>query len=118
MNHSGVQGLIQIGPRHGDVIFEPAGHRAPDVVNHTKRGITVFFGIGDQANGKQIVDLFQAALLALQLAMQRIQAFDARFKFGRNTIFHQLGTNLRLHLVEEFLVERLLFADFFLKREK
>src|ERR1041385_6588282 len=30
VNHRGVQGLIQIGPRHRDVILEAAGHRTPD----------------------------------------------------------------------------------------
>ena len=41
MNHGGVQRLIKIGPRHGDVILKPAGHGTPNLVDHAERGVAV-----------------------------------------------------------------------------
>ena len=67
MYHRGVQRLIQIGTRDGNVILKPAGDGTPNVVNYPKCGVTVPFGIGDDPDRQQIVDLFDAALLALQL---------------------------------------------------
>ena len=109
-----MQRLIQIGPRHGDVIFEAAGNRTPDVMHDTQRGIAISFGVRDHANCKQIVNLLKAALLAFKLAMQRTKTFDSRLELCGNAVLHKLRANLRLDFLEELLVEGLLFADFLL----
>ena len=51
-HHRGVERLIQVWPRHGDVVFEPARNRPPDVMHHAERGIAVSLRIGDHADGE------------------------------------------------------------------
>ena len=70
VENRGVQRLIEVRPRHGDVVFEPARHRTPDVVHHAERGIAVSFRIRDHADGEQVVHLLEAALLAQDLAVE------------------------------------------------
>ena len=54
------------------------------MMHHAERRVTVALVVGNHADGEQIVDLLEAALLANNLAMQRVQAFDARSDFRRN----------------------------------
>src|SRR5215831_1095190 len=79
VDYRGVQGLIKVRPRHGDVILEPAGHGTPDVMDYAQGRVTVAFVVGDDANGQQVINLLEAALLALDLAVQRIQALYPGF---------------------------------------
>jgi hypothetical protein len=118
MQHGGVQGLVEIRARHGDVVLEAAGNRAPNVVDHAESGVTVAFVIGDNANGQKIVDLFEAAFLADDLAVQGIEAFYAGFKFGGNTGFDELALDGRLHLFKEALMNGRFVGDFLLQGEE
>ena len=104
VNHSGVQRLVQIRPRHGDVVLEAAGHGAPDVVNDAKRGIAIALRIRDDANGEKIVNLIQAALLANNLAVQGTKAFNAGLQLGGNAVLDQLGANGVLDIVQKLPV--------------
>ena len=83
-HHGGVQRLIQIGPRNGDEILDPAGNRMPFVVDHAQRRVAVLYRIGDDAHRQQIVDLVQRDLLPLQLLEDRIGALDAAIDARRN----------------------------------
>ena len=105
VNDCGVQRLIEIRPRHGDVILEAAGNGSPNVVDHAERGVTIAFRVGNDANSEKIVNLFEAALLALQLAVQRTQAFHASFEFGGNSVFHKLWSESRFALHREICDE-------------
>src|SRR5216683_8026030 len=58
MDDGGMERLIKIGPRHGDVILEAARHWAPDMMDDAEGRVTTTFGIGDDADGEQIVNLF------------------------------------------------------------
>jgi len=60
VEHGGMQGLVKIRPSDGDVILEASRDGAPDVVDHAKGGVTVALRIGNDAHGKQIVDLREA----------------------------------------------------------
>ena len=59
MQNGGMQRLVEIGPRHGDVIFEAARDRAPDVVHHAERGVAVSLGVRDDAHGQQVINLLE-----------------------------------------------------------
>src|SRR5258708_4418652 len=118
VQHGGVQGLIEIGPCHGDVVLEPARHRAPDMVHDAQGCVTISLAVADNADGKQIVNLFEAALLAHNLAVQGIQPLYASFQLRGNAILNQLGTDGGLHFLKEFLVNRRLVADFLLQRQE
>ena len=87
MDHRGVQRLIQIGPRHGDVILEPAGHGTPHLMDHAQRRVAIADRVGDHANGEQIVNLIDRAMLAQTFLVNRVQALDAAIDFGGDSIF-------------------------------
>ena len=52
VQHGGVQGLVEIGPGHGDVILETPGNGPPDVMHDAQGGIAVAFIVGDDAHGQ------------------------------------------------------------------
>jgi len=118
VEHGGVQRLVKIRAGHGDVVFEAAGDGAPDVMDDAERGVAVPLGIGDHANGEQIVDLLEAALLADHFLVQGEKAFDASFKFSRNACFHQPRLNRAANVIEKFGVNGGLVGDFFLEGEE
>ena len=118
MNHGGVQRLIEVRPRHRDVVLEAAGNRRPDLVDHAKRGVAIFHRVGDHAHGEQIKHLVERALLLLNFQVQRIEALDARLHFGGNAVFDHLAADGVLHFVEELVEDFLLGADFLLDVEK
>src|SRR5580692_1071116 len=118
MEDRGMERLIKVWPRHGDVILEAARDRPPNVMHHAQRGVAASLGVRDHADGEQVIDLLEAALLPLDFAVQRIKAFDARFQFRGNAAFHQLRADGALHFFQKPLVNGALLRDFFLQREK
>ena len=118
VDHRGVQRLVQVRAWHGDVVFESPGDRPPDVVHHAKRRVAVALVIGNDAHREQIVDLLEAALLANDLAVQRVQTLHARCELRGNPVLHELGANGRLHFFQESQMGRRLVGDFFLQRQE
>src|SRR5712692_9329357 len=64
VEHGGMQRLIKIWSRNGDVVLEAARDGAPDVMDYAKRGVTVALGVRDDAHGEEIVDLAETDFLA------------------------------------------------------
>ena len=118
MQNSGVQRLIQIGPRNRDVILEPARHGPPNVMDHAQCGVTVALQVRDHAHRQQIVNLFEARLLPQHLAVQRIQRLHAGFQLRRNACLHEFRTDGCLHFIQKFFVKRRFVADFLLQRKE
>ena len=56
-HHRGVQRLVHVELRHGDVVLESAGNRVPPRMHGTKRRIAVLNGVDDDAHTDQIVDV-------------------------------------------------------------
>ena len=108
VNHGGVQRLIQIGPRHRDVVLESAGNRPPNLVDHAERGVAILHRVGDHAHGQQIVNLVESALLLLNFQVQRIEPLDARLHFGGNAVFDHLAADRLLHFVQKLVEDFLL----------
>ena len=77
-----MQRLVHIGLRHRDIILKPPRNGTVHLMNNTKRGITVFDGIDNDPNGKQIKDLIQRLILADHLLIDAEKvlrpAFDLR----------------------------------------
>ena len=63
MQNSGMKGLIKVWARHGDVIFETARNRTPDVVHHAESCVAISLRVRDDAHGEQVIHLLEAALL-------------------------------------------------------
>ncbi len=118
MQNSSVERLVEIWPRHGDVILEAARDRAPNMMHHAQRGVAASLRVRDHAHGKQIVHLLEAALLPLDFAVQRIEPLDARFQLRGNTAFDELRANRALDFLQEPLVNGAFFRDLFLESEK
>ena len=118
MNHRRMQRLVEVRARHGDVILEAAGDGPPDLVDHAERGVTIFYRVGDHADGQQIVNLVEIALLVLNFQVNGIQALDARLHFGGNSVFDHFFTNGVLHFREERVEGVLLVGDLFLQFEE
>ena len=76
-DHGSVQRLVEVGPRHGDEILNAAGHGAPEVVDDAENGVAILHRVGNHAHGVKIVDLVDADVLALQLSVDTVEAFDA-----------------------------------------
>ena len=53
----GVQGLVAVGPRHGDEVFNTSGDGTPQVLHEAEQGVAVLHGLRDDANGVQVVNL-------------------------------------------------------------
>src|ERR1700676_2474743 len=88
MEHGGVQRLVKIWARHGDVVFESSRHRMPDVMHYAKRRITVPLAVGNHAYRKQVIDLLQFPLVAHQFTVQRIESLNASFQLrGDATLY-------------------------------
>ena len=56
-NHRGVQALIHVKLRHGNVILETTWNRVPTRMHRTQRGITILNRVDDNAYTHQIVDI-------------------------------------------------------------
>ena len=103
MQHRGMQRLVQIGPRHRDVILESPRHRPPHLVDHTQRLITVVRRVGNHADRQQVINLIERALLPLNLLVNGVKPLHASFDLRGNPVLHQLFANGRLHFVQKFL---------------
>ena len=102
MDHRGVQRLIQVGPGHGDVILEPAGHRTPHLVDHAQSRIAVADRVGNDAHGQQIVNLIDRAVLPQALLMNGIEALHAAVDLGGDSILVEPLANRVLQLREKY----------------
>ena len=104
LDDGGVEGLIKIRPRHGNVVFETPGHGAPDLMDDAKRSITIALHIGDHPDGEEIVNLVQGALLAHDLAVQGIKPLDAALDRGGDAVRDQFFANGRFHFFEKLFI--------------
>ncbi len=118
VNHGGVQRLIEVRPGHGDVVLEAAGDGAPNLVNHAERCVTILHRVRDDANGEQIENLIERALLLLNFQVQRVDALDASLHFGWDSAFDHFVANRFLHVVKKAVEDFLLVGEFFLQFEK
>ena len=86
-DHGGMQRLVKIGPRHGDEILDAPSHRPPQVVDGAQRAVAVFYFLGDDADGQEVIDLVHGDALALQLLVNAPVALDAALHSRLNAIF-------------------------------
>src|SRR3989339_531766 len=82
-----MEGLVMVGLRHGDIIFETPRHRFPEGVHHTESLITVLFlvGIEDDPEGGEVKDLVKIDMLFFHLFIDAVEMLRPAFDFNRNT---------------------------------
>ena len=106
-DNGSMQGLIQVGLRHGDIILEPAGHRFPHRMNYSQYRVTFLYVVHNDSDGYQIVNLIQSLVLGRHLFINRIEVFRAPFYIGFYARLFQL---LRDDIGNHFNFAHTLFA--------
>ena len=56
-DHRGVQALVHVELRHGDIVFETAGNRVPPRMHGTQRRIAVLNRVDDDTHAHQIINV-------------------------------------------------------------
>ena len=95
----GVQRLVQIELGHRDVVLEAAGHRLPQRVDGTERGVAVPLALDDDADPDEVEDLVELAAPADHLFVDGVEVLRA----PRHQPAHPDLPEARLHLVDHAL---------------
>ncbi len=117
MYHRGMQRLIKVRPRHGDVIFEASRNGRPYLMNHAKSRVAVFYRVGNHSHCQEIENLVQGALLLLYFEMQRVKPLHAGLHLGGNSVFDEFVANRSLNIMQEFIEDFLLRGQLLLQLE-
>ena len=85
----GVQRLIHVGLRRGNIIFEPPGHRPEHVVNHAQTVVTVYDAVHNNTNGVNVINLVEVFVLHIHFTVYAVNTLNAPVNFrvfnhGRN----------------------------------
>src|ERR1700730_887611 len=118
MQHRGVQRLVQIWARHGDVILKSSRHRMPDVMHYSKSCITIALAVCNYAYCKQVINLLQFSFLTDQFAVQRIKSLNTSFQLGGDSALYLFGVDSLLHFFHEFPVDSGLVSNFLLESQE
>src|SRR5579872_1223795 len=81
-DHGGVDGLIAVCLRHGDIVFEAAWKRRPKAVNDAYRAVAIVHRVDDDADRDEIEDIGEFfAALQLLIDGEKVlgSAADVRF---------------------------------------
>ena len=81
-----MQRLIEIGAGNCDEIFDASRDRMPLVVDDPERRVAVLHGVGDDAQGEQIIHLVDRDSLALQLLVNGETRVSAGLRLGRECL--------------------------------
>ena len=118
----GVQGLIAVRLRHGDVVLEPAGNRLPHRVDDPEHTVAVLNGGDEDTHRREIVDLIHTLVVALHLAVDAVEMLrtplDLRLDAGSLQFLVDLPNRLPyerlplLPLVLDLLDERIVCLGF------
>ena len=79
-HHGGMERLVHVLPRVGDVVVELTGHRPPQAVDDAQSAVTVLYRFDQDAQRQQIVDLVEILSLfsvLLDLLVHTIDMFGA-----------------------------------------
>ena len=102
-----VQGLIHIRLRHRDIIFKTSRDRRIHLMDHAKRRITVFHGIHNDPNRKQIVHLIQSFILIDHFLVDAEKMLHSSVYFRLNMRVLHMRRYFRDDLLDKFFPLRL-----------
>ena len=110
-NHGGVQRLIHVVFRYGNIILEAAGHLRPQRVANAQHAVAFGDGIDDHADSDQIVNLVEGLVLDDHLAVDGIQVLGAADDLEFHAHFGQLLRKLLNYELDIILALGTLDAD-------
>ena len=96
----GVERLIEVRLRHGDVVVELTRHRRPQRVHDAERGVARGEVIHDDADRKQVVDLVEADALAPHLLLNGPEMLRPSRQLGPHARFLELGREVLHRLLD------------------
>ena len=99
----GVDGLVTILFRGGDVVFDAALHGGKKSVDDAKGEIAIGDVADDNAQGNEIVDAIDVLIVFGEFAMERIDGFNATVDFKLDFFFAEGGFNGRFGGFELFV---------------
>ena len=113
-----VQGLVVIGLRHGDVVLEAVRQWLPQAVDDTQDAVAVLDVVDDDADGEEVIDLAQVAVIFLHLFINAVKMLGPAVDFAVDVGFVEglledvdgfvddffADVALLLHLVDEVVV--------------
>ncbi len=88
----GMQRLIAVGFGLGDVVFDPATHWFPELMDDAEGGVTVADGWDDHTEGDKVVDTDDIAIVFEEFFIKTVEMFDATTDGGKfDVVFLQSG---------------------------
>ena len=113
-----MQGLVVIGLRHGDVVLEAVRQWLPQAVDDTQDAVAVLDVVDDDADGEEVIDLAQVAVIFLHLFINAVKMLGPAVDFAVDVGFVEglledvdgfvddffADVALLLHLVDEVVV--------------
>ena len=99
-HHRGVQALVHVELGHGDVVLEPARHRAPPRVHGAERRIAVADRIDDDAHAHQVVDVLEIVPAHDHLLVDREVVLRTARDVGLDVLFFEILVDLAQDLLE------------------
>ena len=115
VQHGGMQRLVHIGFRHGNVVLYAPRNRAPQAVHNAQRAIAVRNGINQHADGKQIVNFAELFMVALHFFVNAVKILRAALNFALNVLLVQMLFNFRHCLVNHGFPFAALYFNLFHK---
>ena len=107
----GVQALVHVELRHGDVVFEPPGHGVPQRMHRAQRRVAVLHRLDDDAHGDQVVDLGEALALLRHLLIDAVQVLRAAHDLRLDAHLVHLAAQHGNDLVKVLLALEAAFGD-------
>ncbi|MNJ42088.1 hypothetical protein D3C77_370390 [compost metagenome] len=102
-HNGGMQRLIHIGLRHGDIVLKPPRHRLPKGMDNPQGSVTVFNIVYDNPNSQQIINFIKLLVLRRHLLVDAVDVFRTTRQLCFNAHLIQLLLNFGDDILNEFL---------------
>ena len=99
-DHRRVERLVHVDLRHRNEVLEAPGHRLPERVDHAQGAVAVTHRRGDDADGRQVVDLVELAALVVHLLPDRVEVLGPAADLRVDPDLGQLALEDRDHLID------------------
>ena len=100
----GVQTLVHVGLRGGNIVFKPSRHQIEQVVNMTQHIVAIGNGIHDDPECVDIIQFIQGLALLIHLPVDGVNVFDPTIGGVVQTHAHQTFLHLVLNGIHKSLI--------------